>query len=42
MMKTYAPTTALVKRGLCKPPAPKPAAPALGRRGRWSPPLPKG
>lgn len=42
MMKSYAPTTALVKRGLTRPPAPKPAPPALGRRGRWSPPLPQG
>lgn len=41
-MKTYAPTTALVKRGLTKPAAPKPASPAGTRRGRWSPPLPQG
>lgn len=42
MMKTYAPSVSLVKRGLCKAPAPKPAPPALGRRGRWSPPMPQG
>ncbi len=41
-MKTYAPNASLVRRGLTKPPAIKPAPPALARRGRWSPPLPKG
>jgi hypothetical protein len=42
MMKTYAPTAALVRTGLCKAPAPKPRVPELARRGRWSPPMPQG
>ncbi|HMJ77468.1 MAG TPA: hypothetical protein VK507_15925 [Iamia sp.] len=41
-MKSLPPTNTLVKRGLARPAAPKPACPALARRGRWSPPAPQG
>jgi hypothetical protein len=41
-MKSPTPSTTLVKRGLARPPVPKPTSPAMSRRGRWSPPLPQG
>lgn len=42
MMRTYAPSEAIVKTGLAQPFKAKPACPKGDRKGRWSPPAPQG
>lgn len=41
-MRPHPPSPAIVKSGLARAPRKVPSPPDLGRRGRWSPPLPPG